>query len=68
MPFGLTIVVFTFDHLENNVFKLSLLSLLESLYMALQYISTQDHLKVWLAFKRLDECKMQLNPEKCHIG
>ena len=24
--------------------------------------------KVRAAFKRLDECKGQLNPEKCHVG
>ena len=70
MPFGLTNAVFTFNRLAIHVFQ-PFFGKFVRVFMDdfAIYSSRKDHLeKVRLAFKRLEECKMQLNPEKCHIG
>ena len=70
MPFGLTNAVFTFNRLAIHVFQPFFGKFVRVFIDDFAIYSTRiGHLeKVRAAFKRLDECKGQLNPEKCHVG
>ena len=70
MPFGLTSAVFTFNRLAIHVFQPFFGKFVRVFIDDFAIYSTRlDHLgKVRVAFKRLDECKGQLNHDKCHIG
>ena len=70
MPFGLTNVVFTFNRLAIHVFQPFFGKFVRVFIDDFAIYSKKiDHLeKVREAFKRLDECKGQLNPDKCRIG
>ena len=69
MPFGVTNAVFTFNRLAIHVFQPFFGKFVRVFIDDFAIYSKKiDHLeKVQAAFKRLDECKGQLNPNKCRI-